>query len=312
MAENVNKISSNQQVDRQKAIYKVTIVGFLVNLLLTAIKFAAGILGNSAAMIADAVHSVSDFATDIVVLFFVKVAGKPRDEGHSYGHGKYETLATVLIGGVLFAVGVGILVNGIEKIVAISQGAIIERPGAIALIAAVASIGAKEALYWYTIKVGQKVDAPMVIANAWHHRSDAFSSVGTLVGIGGAYFLGDNFRIMDPIAATLVSIFILKVSVELIIPSLNELVEKSLPIKIQEKIIGIILENHLASNPHGLRTRRIGQTVAIEVHIRVDGSMSVDASHKITEDIERRLKDEFGCQTMVNIHVEPLKVMVSK
>lgn len=307
MAKNANQAQVDENQARQKTIYKVTIVGFLANTILTALKFFAGFVGHSAAMIADAVHSLSDFATDIVVLFFVKVAGKPRDEGHSYGHGKYETLATVIIGGVLFAVGVGILVNGIEMIVAISKGKIIERPGAIALVAAAFSIIVKEALYWYTVKAGKKVNAPMVVANAWHHRSDAFSSIGTLIGIGGAFFLGENWRVLDPIAAVLVSVFIMKVSIELVVPSLNELVEKSLPTKVQEQIMTIIMQNPLVCDPHGLKTRQIGQNIAVDVHIRVDGSMTVDQSHEITVDIEHRLRDRFGCATMVNIHVEPTK-----
>lgn len=303
---NVNAISAEDKI-RQRAIYKVTLVGFVANLLLTGVKFAAGILGHSAAMIADAVHSVSDFATDIVVLFFVKVAGKPMDEGHSYGHGKYETLATVIIGGVLFAVGVGILINGIEMIVAIAKGAVIERPGMIALVAAAVSIVVKEALYWYTVKVGKGVNAPMVVANAWHHRSDAFSSIGTLVGIGGAFFLGESWRVLDPIAAVVVSIFIIKVSVELIVPSLNELVEKSLPLSVQTEILRIILEDPDVCDPHDLKTRRIGQNIAIEVHIRVDGTMSVFQSHCITIGIENRLRAKYGNHTMVTVHVEPLK-----
>lgn len=302
--------SVNTRIEsRQRSIYKVTIVGFIANLLLTCFKLFAGFVGHSSAMIADGVHSVSDFATDLVVLFFVKVAGKPHDENHSYGHGKYETLATVLIGGVLFAVGIGILINSIVLIIEISKGAIVERPGGIALIAAALSILIKECLYWYTVKVGKKVNAPMVVANAWHHRSDAFSSIGTLIGIGGAYFLGEQWRILDPIAACLVSVFIIKVSIELVIPSLNELVERSLPKDVENKIMDIILEDSNICDPHSLKTRKIGQDVAIDIHIRVDGGMSVDQSHGITMSVEKRLRDEFGCSTIINIHVEPTKAL---
>ncbi|HRU72578.1 MAG TPA: cation diffusion facilitator family transporter, partial [Paludibacteraceae bacterium] len=187
--------------NREKTIYKVTWVGFFANLVLSIAKLLAGIFGRSGAMIADAVHSISDFATDVVVLAFVKVSAKPKDEGHDYGHGKYETLATVIIGLALFAVGVGILINSIELIRQVVDGVVIERPGLIALVAAAVSIVVKEALYWYTILAARRVNSPAMEANAWHHRSDAFSSIGTLIGIGGAYFLGEQWRVLDPIAA---------------------------------------------------------------------------------------------------------------
>ena len=172
--------------NREKAIYKVTWVGFFVNLALSIGKLLAGIFGRSGAMVADAVHSMSDFATDLVVLIFVKVSAKPKDECHDYGHGKYETIATIIIGLALLAVSIGIFVNSVELIGRVVGGEIIERPGLIALVAAAVSIATKEWLYWYTLAVAKRVNSPAVKANAWHHRSDAFSSIGTLIGIGGA------------------------------------------------------------------------------------------------------------------------------
>lgn len=201
---------------RAKQIYKVTAVGLGVNVGLAAGKLAAGIIGRSGAMIADAVHSVSDFATDIVVLVCVRLSSRPKDESHDYGHGKYETLATVLIGLALAAVAVGIFVSSAGLIKRVIEGEQIPRPGLVAVIAAAVSIAVKEALYWYTVKAGCRLDSSAVVANAWHHRSDALSSVATLAGIGGARLLGGAWRILDPIAAIMVSALIIKVAYDLV------------------------------------------------------------------------------------------------
>ncbi len=278
-----------------------------VNILLFAFKLVAGIIGRSGAMIADAVHSASDFATDIVVLAFVRISAKPRDDDHDWGHGKYETLASLIIGVALFAVGVEILVDSAEKIAAVASGEVLPRPGVIAIIAAAVSIISKEVLYHYTVRVGRKLDSPSVIANAWHHRSDALSSIGALLGIGCAYFLGEKWRIADPIAAIVVAALIIKVAYDLCRTALAELLEKSLPRDVEEEILSIISATPNVYKPHNLRTRRIGSDIAIEVHIRVDGNMSVHDSHEISRDIEQALRNRYGAQTAVAIHVEPLK-----
>ena len=290
---------------RKKKIYRVTLIGFAVNLLLAGIKLAAGILGRSGAMVADAVHSFSDMATDVVVIAFAKISAKPKDEGHDYGHGKYETLATIIISLALAAVGTGILVNSIGAIRVVVDGGLLPRPGTVALLAAAVSIVVKEILYRYTVREGRRVSSPSMIANAWHHRSDALSSLGTLAGIGCAYFLGDKWRIADPIAALVVAVFIFKIAFDLIRTGLDELLERSLPEDVEEEILRVV-----AANPEvrdNLRTRRIGASIAVEVHVRVDGAMSVCRSHELTEDIERRLRARFGEGTMIAIHVEPLK-----
>ena len=204
---------------RKRVIYRVTFVGFVVNLVLTAMKFAAGIVGRSGAMVADAVHSCSDMATDVVVIAFAKISAKPRDDGHDYGHGKYETLA----------------------------------------------------------------------------------------GIGCAYFLGQRWRIADPIAALVVAVFIFKVAFDLIRTGLGELLERSLPDETEQEILGIVTADPEVGEPHNLRTRRIGAAIAVEVHVRVDGAMSVARSHELTVDIERRLRARFGQGTIISIHVEPVK-----
>ena len=288
-------------------IYKVTIWGSVVNFVLLVLKFLAGIIGHSSAMVADAVHSLSDFITDVVVIVFVRIAGKPQDESHDYGHGKYETLATAIIGVVLLFVGVGILINSLKSIVAVWNGVVLEAPSILAFVAAAVSIVSKEILYRYTVYKGRKFNSKAVIANAWHHRSDAFSSIGTLIGIGGAIFLGEKWRVLDPVAAFVVSLFIIKVSVELVKPCLDELLEKSLPKEMEDKILAIILSHPEVSSPHHLRTRYIGNNIAIEVHIRMDGSIALKDAHEITKRIEVSLKEEFGPETHIGIHMEPVK-----
>jgi cation diffusion facilitator family transporter len=297
----------NQTTDREKGIYRVTIVGGVVNLLLLVLKFVTGIISHSAAMVADAVHSLSDFVTDIVVVIFVRISSKKEDDDHHYGHGKFETLATVIIGVVLGFVGIGILREGIGSIIRALHGEVLPAPGIAALIAAIVSIVSKEWLYRYTVRKGKQYDSSSVMANAWHHRSDAFSSIGTAIGIGGAILLGERWRILDPIAAVVVSIFILKVAFDLAKSGLDELLEKSLPKATIEEIRRIILSVEGVSAPHHLRTRRIGNNIAIEIHIRMDGTMSLKAAHDITKKIESAVKEEFGQETHIGIHMEPKK-----
>lgn len=292
---------------REKGIYKVTIIGSIVNFLLLVFKFIAGVVGHSAAMVADAVHSLSDFVTDIVVIVFVRISGKPQDESHDYGHGKYETLATAIIGVVLMGVGIGILVNSVTGIVDAFNGKELEAPGMLALVAAAVSIIFKEVLYQYTVFKGKELGSKVVVANAWHHRSDAFSSIGTLIGIAGAIFLGEKWRVLDPIAAFIVSVFIIKVAVDLIKPCIDELLEKSLSKEVEERILIIITAFPEIDSPHHLRTRRIGNNIAIEIHIRMDGAMSLTDAHDITKKIEAAIKNEFGAATHIGIHMEPKK-----
>ena len=292
---------------RAKQIYRVTLLGMFVNIALFAFKLIAGIVGRSGAMIADAVHSASDFATDIVVLAFVRISSKPRDDDHKWGHGKYETLASLIIGVALFAVGVDIFMDSALKIKAVANGEVLPRPGMIAIVAAAVSIVVKELLYQYTARKGKALESPSVVANAWHHRSDALSSIGALLGIGAAYLLGEKWRIADPIAAIVVAALILKVAIDLCSTALAELLEKSLPRATEEEIISIISATPNVYKPHNLRTRRIGSNIAIEVHIRVDGTMTVQDSHEISREIEHSLRARFGEQTAVAIHIEPLK-----
>jgi cation diffusion facilitator family transporter len=289
----------------KKEVYRVTLIGFIVNIILTFLKFVAGITGRSSAMIADAVHSLSDLVSDIIVLIFVGIAAKPVDENHRYGHGKFETFSTFVVGLILAVAGAGILWDAGKNLVLFVGGTIPEAPERIALWAAVASILVKEWLFWFTIIKARKLNSQILIANAWHHRTDAFSSLATLLGIGGAIFIGGEWQILDPLAAGIVSIFILRIALKIIIPAVNDLLEKSLPEHLRNEIITIISNVEHVKYPHGLRTRRIGNNIAIEIHLNIDRNMTVYDSHDVTLVVEAKLKERFGEETHVVIHVDP-------
>ena len=266
--------------NRNSKIYRVTILGSIVNFLLLALKFTAGILGHSAAMIADAVHSLSDFITDVIVVVFVKLSTKPADDDHDYGHGKYETVATSIIGMALLVVALMLAYDGGAKILAFLQGEELCSPEPIALIAALASIVSKEWIFRVTKKVADEVDSKALEANAWHHRSDAYSSIGTAVGIGGAVVLGSQWAVLDAIAAVIVSIFIALTAIKIIRQSAGELLEESLPRETEQRILEIIEEDKAVSDIHNLRTRRIGNRIAIEMHLRLPGCMPLEEAHE--------------------------------
>lgn len=290
---------------REKEIYRVTLVGSAVNVVLLIFKFVAGIVGHSAAMLADAVHSLSDFVTDVIVLVFVKISNKPQDKCHDYGHGKYETLATTIIGLALFAVAIGIIVSGATKIADWAHGETLVAPGKLALWAALISIVLKEGVYQYTVIKARKLNSQAVKANAWHHRSDALSSIGTAVGIGGAIFLGKRWTVLDPIASLVVGAFIVKVSFDLLKSGLGELLERSLPEDVEKEIMSIAASVDGVSEPHDLRTRCIGNRYAIELHIYMDGDITLTHAHDKATEVEELLRQHFGEETHIAVHVEP-------
>ena len=292
---------------RQQKMYRVTLAGSIVNALLLILKFAAGIIGHSAAMIADAVHSLSDFITDIVVIAFVRLSSKPADKNHAYGHGKYETIATSIIGLALMAVAVKLGWDGIQKILHVIRGGELQSPGIIALIAAITSIIAKEWIYRVTHRVARQVESQALEANAWHHRSDAFSSIGTAIGIGGAVILGSRWTILDPIAAVIVSIMISITALKLIRKSSGELLEESLPQETEQQIVDIVYQDPLATDVHHLHTRRIGNIIAIEMHLRLPKDITLEQAHTHATAIERHLRDTFGSGTHIMLHIEPTK-----
>lgn len=301
----MNETEQITDMARKKKAARVTWVGFFTNLLLSTAKIIAGVVGRSSAMIADGIHSLSDFITDFIVIIFIKISAKHEDSDHPYGHGKFETFATMLISFALFIVAIGIFYSGSVKIYEVLNGRVIERPTYLALIMAAVSIVVKEILYWYTIIVGRKIESPAVIANGWHHRSDAFSSIGTLIGISGAMFLGERWRILDPITSVIVGIFIIGVAYKLARPSIQELLEMSLPEEIERNI-----EQKIQSTPgvitfHHLRTRKNGNTFIIDMHIKVDPHSSIVEAHDIATHVENNLKTAFGKRTQINVHIEP-------
>jgi len=292
---------------REQEIYKVTLIGSAGNAVLLTFKFIAGVLGHSSAMIADAVHSLSDFVTDLLVLVFVGISAKPQDQSHDYGHGKYETIASFLIGLALVGAAVGILVSGVLKLVAWWGGQQLEAPGWIALWAALLSILIKELLYQYTARKGRTLDSQVMVANAWHHRSDALSSVGAALGIGLAIWLGRRWTVLDPVASVVVGLMLVKVAYELLKASVGELTERSLPADTEQEIEQIIQSFDDVCQPHNLRTRSIGNRIAIEAHVRMDGQLPLHVVHERATTIERKLKDRFGAKTHVTLHMEPVK-----
>lgn len=289
-----------------KRARKIIWIGFIANLVLTVIKILAGIFARSSAMIADGVHSISDFATDLVVLGSLSVSQRPRDHNHKYGHGKVETLATAFVGIVLILVGLGLFYSGVMKIYSFSQGGILYKPGMAALYAAIASIIVKEILYRITIKVGKETGSSAVRANAWHHRSDALSSLGTMFGIAGAIFLGDKWVILDPLAAIIVSFFIFRVAFIITRDTLFELIETSLPKEHEDEILQIASDVKGVHHPHELKTRKIGSQIAIDIHICVKNDLNVEQAHGITENLEKELRSAYGEETYISVHTEPL------
>ena len=301
----MNETEQISDIDREKKAARVTWVGFFTNLILSAAKIVAGVVGRSSAMVADGIHSLSDFVTDFIVIIFIKISAKNEDSDHPYGHGKFETFATMLISFALFIVAIGIFYSGSVKIYEVLNGRTIDRPTYLALIMAAVSIVVKEGLYWYTIIIGRKIESPAVIANGWHHRSDAFSSIGTLIGISGAMFLGERWRILDPITSVIVGIFIIGVAYKLARPSIQELLEMSLPQEIEQNI-----EQKIQATPgvitfHHLRTRKNGNAFIIDMHIKVDARSSIVEAHDIATHVENNLKAAFGKHTQVNVHIEP-------
>jgi cation diffusion facilitator family transporter len=293
-------------MNRNRKIYQVTLVGGAVNVLLLTVKFAAGIMGHSAAMLADAVHSLSDFVTDAIVLVFVRISGKPKDKSHDYGHGKYETLAMTVIGLALLAVSIVIFYEGVTKIAAWWHGERLPAPGSLALWAALLSIVLKEAVFRYSMVKARQLQSQAVEANAWHHRSDALSSIGTAIGIGGAIFLGERWTVLDPVASVIVGLFIMKVSVELLRRGVGDLMEQSLPDEVETEILQLAGSVNGVYKPHDLRTRRIGNHYAIELHILMDGNLPLREAHDKASEVEELLRSNYGEETHVAVHVEPM------
>ncbi len=290
---------------REDEIARVTLAGSVVNLLLVGLKAVAGIAGHSAAMISDAVHSLSDFLSDIVVLVFVRVSGRPQDEDHDYGHGKYETLATLFIGLALAAAAVGIVVSGAGKLARWLQGENLPAPGRLALWAALVSIVAKELLFQYTRVKGRHLQSKALEANAWHHRSDALSSVAVAGGVGASVFFGSQWAVLDPVAALFVAVLLGRVAWNLLTEQLGVLTDRSLAPALCEEILAMARGVEGVSDPHKLRTRMAGRYPVIDLHIRLSAAMPLEQAHRIASDLEHRYLERFGPETIVTLHLEP-------
>lgn len=284
----------------------VTWVGFWANILLSVFKILAGVIGRSSAMIADGIHSASDLVTDVVVLTVIGVSRRKENEQYTYGHGKYETFATFIIAVLLGFVGIGMFYDGLTGCIKSLQGEVLPRPGYIALIMAVISIAAKEWLFRYTRAAGRKIGSAALEANAWHHRSDALSSLATVVGIAGAMFLGEHWRVLDPLAAMVVSVLIVIMAVKLAVPSTHELLERSLPAETTADIEHIVAETPGVIAYHHFRSRRNGSRLIADLHIKVDPDITVDQGHEIASLVEKRLRERYG-NMLTNIHVEPYR-----
>ena len=291
--------------DRGRRAARVTGAGLVLNAGLTTGKYLAGFLGHSGAMVADATHSLSDLITDVVVLLGFRIVQKPSDRSHDFGHGKVETLLALICGLFLLAAGVGICWNALWSLDRVYRGEALQAPEFVALGAAVVSVISKELLYWYTRYWGEKLSSSALVAKAWDHRSDAFSSIGTTLGIGGAILLGEQGRVLDPLAALVVSVFVVKVSLPMIRESVSELLECSLSDAEEGRIEEILRRPAAVRDVHGLRTRKIGFYVALEAHVLMSRHLSLVEAHDVATLIEKDLRRELGEHTLASLHVEP-------
>lgn len=292
----------NQLRNREEK--RCALVGMTSDVCLSALKIATGIIGHSSAILADGIHSIGDTVTDALVYAMVRLSGKGVDDRYRYGRGKYETLAAFLISIILVVVALGLMVDGVKDVWAARHGDTLERPHNIALIVGIIAVVAKEGLYHYTRIKGRQTGSTALKAYAWHHRADALSTAATLLGVAGAMFLGESWRVLDPLAAIAVSVLILVLAYRMGRPAVEELLEVSLPQEEQEKITSIVNGTPGVKAFHNLRTRRNGSLRVVDIHIKVDGDLSVNESHDITRAIEHGLSEALG-EVMTNIHVEP-------
>ena len=289
---------------RNRVEKRCTLVGMTSDVCLSALKIATGIIGHSSAILADGIHSIGDTVTDALVYAMVRLSGKGVDDRYRYGRGKYETLAAFLISVILMVVALGLMVDGVKDVWAAWHGDTLERPHNIALIVGIIAVVAKEGLYHYTRIKGRQTGSTALKAYAWHHRADALSTAATLLGVAGAMFLRESWRVLDPLAAIAVSVLILVLAYRMGRPAVEELLEVSLPQEEQEKITAIVNGTPGVKAFHNLRTRRNGSLRVVDIHIKVDGDLSVNESHDITRTIEHGLSEALG-EVMTNIHVEP-------
>lgn len=287
--------------EEKSMIRKISLVSIIGNIILSGFKLFAGIFGNSGAMISDAVHSLSDVFTTFIALIGIKISKKGPDEKHPYGHERFEGVASVFLGVLLFITGVLIGKEGLSKIIEGNYDAI-AIPGTIALVAAVSSIVVKEAMYWYTRYYAKKLNSSVFMADAWHHRSDAFSSVGSLIGVAGAML---GFPILDAVASVVICLFILKVSVDIIREALKKLTDTSCGKSFDEKLSEYVSRQKEVLCVDSLHSRMFGDKVYVDLEIRMDGNRSLRETHEIVELIHENVEREFPNIKHIMIHVNP-------
>ncbi len=287
-----------QRTERGRETRKVALVSGVVNLLLSLAQVVVGLLAQSAALVADGIHSASDLMSDVLVWFAARHAAQAPDEDHPYGHGRFETAATLGLGILLTLVALGIVVNGFERLFDADRPV----PGGVALLVAAAGILAKESLYWYTIMVARRLRSEMLRANAWHHRSDAISSVVVLIGVGGAVM---GYSYMDAIAAILVGLMVAKIGWNLAWGAMSELVDTALDEEQVAEAKAVIMAVDGVGSVHMLRTRRHGAEASADVHVQVSPRLSVSEGHMISQTVEDRLIQSVEAITDVTVHIDP-------
>lgn len=288
--------------NNEKIAIKVSIISIILNCLLTLIKFISGVISKSSAMISDSVHSLSDVLSTFVVIIGVKISNKKADSDHPYGHERIECVSAIILSGMLFIIGALIGINGIKNVTNSSN---LVMPGVLALIASIISIISKEAMYQYTIRVSKKINSAALKADAWHHRSDALSSIGSFIGILGSRL---GFKIFDPLASVIISLCIIKVSIDIFKDAIDKMVDKSCDKEVIDKVISVIEKNESVKNIDDIKTRQFGNKAYVDVEISVDENLLLKDAHKIAEEIHDSVENEINIVKHCMVHVNPYEV----
>ncbi len=288
--------------NNEKIAIKVSIISIILNCLLTLIKFISGVISKSSAMISDSVHSLSDVLSTFVVIIGVKISNKKADSDHPYGHERIECVSAIILSGMLFIIGALIGINGIKNVTNSSN---LVMPGVLALIASIISIISKEAMYQYTIRVSKKINSAALKADAWHHRSDAFSSIGSFIGILGSRL---GFKIFDPLASVIISLCIIKVSIDIFKDAIDKMVDKSCDKEVIDKVISVIEKNESVKNIDDIKTRQFGNKAYVDVEISVDENLLLKDAHKVAEEIHDSVENEINIVKHCMVHVNPYEV----
>lgn len=288
--------------NNEKIAIKVSVISIILNCLLTLIKFISGVISKSSAMISDSVHSLSDVLSTFVVIIGVKISNKKADNDHPYGHERIECVSAIILSGMLFIIGALIGINGIKNVANSSN---LVMPGVLALIASIISIISKEAMYQYTIRVSKKINSAALKADAWHHRSDALSSIGSFIGILGSRL---GFKIFDPLASVIISLCIIKVSIDIFKDAIDKMVDKSCDKEVIDKVISVIEKNESVKNIDDIKTRQFGNKAYVDVEISVDENLLLKDAHKVAEEIHDSVENEINIVKHCMVHVNPYEV----